>query len=156
MTHFVGTIDGRLDGKGRLAIPADFRAQLPAVAGQHSLVLRPSHKFDCLEGWAWADFEQLSKPMDTLDIFSDSEDDLSYVLYGTANPCTPDKDGRIIVPPRQIRHARLSDAVVFVGLRRKFEIWSEAAWDAHLAAVAERARATKPTLPGRVVAEAGP
>ena len=139
---------GRLDAKGRLSIPADFRDLLRPTPGLPSLVLRPSHKYACIEGWAWADFEELAGPMQRLDLFSDDEDDMGYALYADASPCAPDKDGRVILSEALALHAELADSVTFVGLRRKFEIWEPTAYRAHRAAALERAKSRKISLPG--------
>lgn len=147
MTLFMGTFLGKLDTKGRLSIPSGFRDHLPAVPGAASLVLRPSHKYACIEGWAWADFEELAGPMQRLDLFSDDEDDMTYAVYADATPCTPDKDGRVILPEALALHAGVTEAVTFVGLRRKFEIWLPAAYRDHHAAALERVRTRKISLP---------
>ncbi len=148
MTLFMGTFLGKLDAKGRLSIPSDFRDELRPGAGPWSLVLRPSHKHACIEGWAWAEFEELAGSMQRLDLFSDDEDDMAYAVYADAARCSPDKDGRVILPEALALHAELSDAVTFVGLRRKFEIWAPAAYRAHRAAALERAKTRKLSLPG--------
>ncbi|MCX7383118.1 MAG: cell division/cell wall cluster transcriptional repressor MraZ [Alphaproteobacteria bacterium] len=143
MTLFMGTILGKLDAKGRMSIPSDFRDQLPAVPGGSSLILRPSHKYACIEGWAFADFQELAGPMEQLDPFSDAEDEMGYAVYADSNHCTPDKDGRVILSEALALHAELKDGVTFVGLRRKFEIWAPAAYRVHRAAMLERARTRK-------------
>ena len=61
MTHFLGTHQNRLDAKGRVSVPAPFRAALRRRwrhrngNGTH-LVLRPSHQHPCIEAWPAAEF----------------------------------------------------------------------------------------------------
>lgn len=150
MTQFLGTFTGKLDAKSRVSIPAPFRAELRQAADAGGLILRPSHKYACLEGWTRAAFDELAGPMQRLDIFSDDGDDLAYALYADATPAEPDKEGRIVLAAELVRHAGLADAVVFVGLRRKFEIWEPAAYAARRAEALARAREGRLTLPGAV------
>ena len=74
MTHFLGTHQNRLDAKGRVSVPAPFRAALKARGdtdgngnGTH-LVLRPSHQHPCIEAWPAAEFEALSEPLNKLNL----------------------------------------------------------------------------------------
>lgn len=132
MTQFLGTHQNRLDAKGRVSVPAPFRAALRALAngngngngeGTGILVLRPSHKHDCIEAWPPAVFDQLAAPLDRLDVFSDAQDDLLAALYAEAYPVDIDREGRIVLPESLIAHARLNESVVFMGLGRTFQIW---------------------------------
>ena len=66
--------------------------------GIAALVLRPSHKHPCIEGWPPAMFEALSAPLQQLDMFSEEQDDLAAALFADAYPVESDKEGRIIVP----------------------------------------------------------
>ncbi len=149
MTQFLGTHTNRLDAKGRVSIPAPFRAALRLEGGGSvPLVLRPSHKHACVEGWPDSVFQSLAKPLDALDMFSEAHDDLAAALYADAWPMEADKEGRIVLPEALVAHANLSDAVVFMGLGRTFQIWEPAAAERRRAEARERARARQLTLPG--------
>ena len=149
MTQFLGTHTNRLDAKGRVSIPAPFRAALrPEGGGNASLVLRPSHKHPCVEGWPESVFQALAKPLDALDMFSEAHDDLAAALYADAWPMEADKEGRIVLPESLVAHANLSDTVVFMGLGKTFQIWEPAAAERRRAEARERARTRGLTLPG--------
>lgn len=122
---FLGTHQNRFDAKGRVSIPASFRAALRAqVKPDESLViLRPSHLHPCIEAWPSAAFASLAGPVEALDIFSDDHDDLAASLYADAYPIDADKEGRIILPDVLKRHANLVDEISFMGLGRVFQIW---------------------------------
>jgi MraZ protein len=152
MTHFMGTHQNRLDAKGRVSIPAPFRTALreAALEAEAAVVLRPSHRHACIEGWAAADFHKMGEGLQALDVFSEEQDDLAFALYGSASELVPDKEGRIVLPELLVTHALLRDGVVFVGLRDHFEIWEPEAVLRRRAEAQERARARGFTLPGRV------
>ena len=148
MTHFLGTHQNRLDTKGRVSVPAPFRAALRGPDGVALLVLRPSHKHPCIEAWPDRIFQTLAAPVDRLDLFSDEHDDLSMSLYADACPVETDKEGRIVVPEGLKAHAGLTDAVTFVGMGRIFAIWEPAAAEQRRTEARERARIRSFTLPG--------
>jgi MraZ protein len=154
MSQFLGTHTIRLDAKGRVSIPAPFRAALRGGADGHSLVLRPSHKHPCVEGWPAGAFHALATPLDALDMFGEAHDDLAAALYADAHPSDPDKEGRIVLPAELIAHANLAESVVFMGLGRTFQIWEPAAAERRRAEARERAKAHKLTLPGQTGATA--
>ena len=149
MTQFVGTHQNRLDAKGRVSIPAPFRNLLKNGDGIAKLVLRPSHKRPCIEAWPPTMFEALSAPLETLDTFSEEQDDLAAMLFAYAFPLESDKEGRIVLPELLKQHAGLVAGVTFIGLGRTFEIWEPEAGERHLAEVRARVQARKLTLPGR-------
>lgn len=147
MTSFLGTHQNRLDAKGRVSIPAPFRAALrPTEDGSPPLVLRPSHTHSCVEGWPAAVFQALAEPLDRIDLFSEAHDDLAAALFADAYPVEPDKEGRIVMPDALRQHAGLSDAVVFLGMGRTFQIWEPAAAERRRTEARERARERGLTL----------
>lgn len=149
MSHFLGTHQNRLDAKGRVSVPASFRGALRAMQeGGVSLVLRPSHKHPCIEGWPTPVFESLANPLDRLDLFSEAHDDLAAALYADAFPVEADREGRIVLPDFLAEHAGLKDSVVFMGLGRTFQIWEPAAAERRREEARERARSRGLTLPG--------
>lgn len=148
MSHFLGTHQNRLDAKGRVSIPASFRTALKSLGGDAAgMVLRPSHKHSCVEGWPVPVFEALSNPLDRLDIFSEAHDDLAASLYADAFPVESDREGRIVLPEALVLHAGLKDRVVFMGLGRTFQIWEPEAALRRREEARERARARGLTLP---------
>ncbi|HQT66772.1 MAG: cell division/cell wall cluster transcriptional repressor MraZ [Rhodospirillales bacterium 20-60-12] len=151
MSQFLGTHQNRLDSKGRVSVPASFRSVLKSGldsgAGQASLILRPSHKHPCIEVWPVGVFEALATGLTGIDLFSEAHDDLAATLYADAFPTEPDKEGRILLPGALVEFAGLSDAVVFMGLGRIFQIWEPAAAERRRAEARERARARGLTLP---------
>ncbi len=150
MSQFYGTHHNRLDAKGRVSVPAPFRAELRAEGDQRpaALILRRSHTHPCIEAWPTAEFERLAAPLDRLDIFSEAQDDLQTTLYADAHRVEPDKEGRISLPESLVQHAALTDTVSFVGAGRIFRIWEPAAAAARLTAALERTRSRGLTLPG--------
>jgi MraZ protein len=155
MTHFLGTHQNRLDAKGRVSVPAPFRSALRQAGETNGcgaqLVLRPSHKHPCVEAWPAAEFQALAAPLDRLDLFSEEHDDLANTLYADAYPVETDKEGRIVLPDALIAHAGLTEAVVFMGLGRIFQVWEPQAAERRRAEARERARARSLTLPAVAV-----
>ena len=153
MTHFLGTHINRIDAKGRVSIPAPFRAGLRAVDGDAAavgLILRPSHTHPCIEAWPVTTFQRLASPLDTLDPFSEAHDDLAAALFADALPADADKEGRIVLPEALAAHAGVSGSVVFMGLGHIFQIWEPEAAERRRVAAREAARRVR--LPGRPLA----
>ena len=59
----------------------------------------------------------------------------------------PDKEGRISVPDSLVRHAGLTDSVVFMGLGRLFQIWEPQAASRRIANAREGVVQRGLTLP---------
>lgn len=152
MAQFIGTHQNKLDAKGRVSIPAQFRTVLKQMshAGEAAtvapLVLRPSHQYPCIEGWTQKGFEALSAPLENYDQFSPEHDDLAMALFGDACPMETDKEGRIVLPGELVAHAMLTENVVFIGTNRTFQIWEPAAGARRLAEAREKVRAAQLTL----------
>lgn len=150
MRGFLGTHQNRIDAKGRVSIPAPFRAELraPQTEGPCRMVLRPSHKHACIEAYPEAEFERLAAPLDRMERFSEAHEDLSTSLYAAAHPVESDREGRIVLPEWLTGHAGLSDAVVFMGLGAIFQIWEPGAAKQRAEEARARARTQGLTLPG--------
>ena len=152
MTQFLGTHQNRLDGKGRVSVPAPFRAALRlngnGEASSAVLVLRPSHQHACIEAWPQALFDSLADALEHHEVFSEAHDDLAATLYADAYPVEADREGRIVLPDSLIAHAglALSDNVVFMGLGRTFNIWQPEAAEHFRREARERAQARGLTL----------
>jgi MraZ protein len=148
MALFIGTHQNKLDAKGRVSIPAQFRSVLKknSHAGEGAAVatvyLRPSHQNPCIEGWTELGFEALSEPVaQDYNLFSQEHEDFVMALFGDACSLESDKEGRIMLPDHLIAHAGITDAVTFIGTRNNFQIWEPAAGAKRLAVARENAKA---------------
>ncbi len=145
----MGTYQARFDAKGRMSVPAPFRAILRtgSADGTAALVLRPSDRHRCIEGWPAATFDALTARFEHLDLFSQDDDDLRTALYAAAWPVEADKEGRISVPEFLVQHAGLTETAVFMGKGRSFEIWEPAGAGRRMAEASQGIVARQVTLP---------
>jgi MraZ protein len=75
--------------------------------------------------------------------------DYSRVLFARASDETPDKQGRITVPPALRAYAGLERDCVVIGANTRMEIWDAAAWETYLARQEEAfSDASEEVLPG--------
>ncbi len=123
MDRFVSTFTNKIDAKGRVSIPAPFRAVLERDGYAGGIYCYPSLDSPALD----AGGERLAKKIDRLlsglPDYSDERDELSVALYGEVQVLAIDGDGRIVLPESLRRHAGIDAQVTFVGLGDKFQIW---------------------------------
>lgn len=112
------------------------------------MILRPSHQLTCIEAWPLAVFNALAASLEQLDVFSKAQNDLATTLYADATPLDADKEGRIVLPERLLRHAGITDEMEFMGLGRTFQIWHPEAAERRRAEARESARTGQMTLAG--------
>jgi MraZ protein len=126
MDRFVSTFTNKLDAKGRVSVPASFRAVLERQSGGAgaSLYCYPALDAPALD----AGGERLAQTIDGLlaglPDYSDERDELSVALYGDVQLLALDGDGRIVLSESLRQHAGLDAHVTFVGLGQKFQIWA--------------------------------
>lgn len=73
--------------------------------------------------------EALAPCLDHFDLFSSAQDDLATAIFAEFVPCPFDSEGRIGVPAHLLTYAGIDEAATFVGLGRKFQIWTSAAFE---------------------------
>ena len=123
MSLFLSTVTNKVDKKGRVSLPAAFRNVMTA-AGDQGVILLRSPKHNCLEGFTPSFMEDLSARLDQFDLFSADQDDLATALFSEAVHLSIDETGRFVLTGLLLEHAQLDDTAVFVGLGRKFQIWT--------------------------------
>ena len=114
---FLGTHHPRLDDKGRLFLPAKFRERL---AG--GLVITPGQE-RCLYVFPDAEFAQLFERIRQAPVTSKRARDYQRMFLARASDETPDKQGRVTVPPDLRTYAGLTKECVVVGAGSRVEVW---------------------------------
>jgi MraZ protein len=141
---FLSTFANRIDKKGRVSVPATFRAALEQERSG-GVILYPSFKHPCLEGCGDERIEQIAESIDALDAFSEEAENLQTILADSVR-LTIDGDGRIMLPKDLAEFAGMDETAMFVGLGKSFQVWEPAAFEAHRNAARQRARDNGATL----------
>lgn len=149
MRLFLSTFANKIDKKGRVSVPASFRAVLAAQSCT-GVVVYPSFTAPCIEGCSEIWLEKLSDGMQGhYDVFSPEQNDLETLLFSNARPLTWDSEGRVMLPEDLIAHANLGETALFVGKRNTFSIWEPEAYRRYEAEVRARAQQNRLTIPVR-------
>ncbi|EJW13153.1 Cell division protein MraZ [Rhodovulum sp. PH10] len=145
MDRFVGNFTARLDSKGRVSIPAPFRAVL-ARDGFEGLYCYPSLDRPAVDAGGHALLAEIDSLIARFPPYSDEREEFLVALYGTSETLRIDGEGRVVLTEMARSHAGVRDAVTFVGLGHKFQIWEPEAFRAHLAKATATVRATTKRL----------
>jgi MraZ protein len=149
MNRFVSNFTNRLDAKGRVSIPAPFRAVL-ARDGFEGLFVHPALDAPALDAGGNTLLNEIDAFLSTLPAYSDERDQLSTALFGTSEILKVDPEGRVSLTETVKAHAAIGDAVTFVGLGSKFQIWEPERFRAHLEEARAKVRDLKKALGSRV------
>ena len=119
---FVSTTTNGIDAKGRVSVPADFRATVAGQGFQGIYVWR-SFNGPFLEGGGQRLLEDYAEAIEAMDPYDDARTALERVIFGGARALSFDSTGRVSLPRELIDHAGLSKQAVFIGMGKRFEIW---------------------------------
>ncbi len=145
MGLFLSTIVNKVDRKGRVSVPAQFRSTL-ATQSFPGIILYRSFTQPCIEGCGMDFMERLSDSAQDFDVFSPEQSDLSDLIFADSRQLPWDPEGRIVLPEDILAHANISETVAFVGKGQTFQLWEPAAYEAVMAEARARARANPPAL----------
>jgi MraZ protein len=143
VTSFLSTFVNKVDRKGRVSVPAPFRAALQGEAFQ-GIVAYPSLSDPAIDAFGRGVLEEMSRrrldrTMEGGDfeaaLLGGGGDDLVDTIMAMAHELPFDGEGRIVLP------APLAERAAFVGRGARFQIWSPEAFEAHQASAVERLRA---------------
>lgn len=119
---FIGEHHHTLDTKGRLILPAKFRAHLGerciATRGlDHCLFVFPMDEWRILEG-----------KLRDLPLTKPEARAFSRFFFSGASECELDAQGRILIPPSLRTYAEVNRDVVIIGVSGRIEIWAKERW----------------------------
>ena len=131
MALFLSTFINKVDAKGRVSVPAQFRASL--VNDNYStMVVYESFINQCIEGCDIERIKKISESIDNLEPFSEERDAFATTVLGGSVQLSIDGDGRVILPENLLKTAKIKENAVFVGKGSTFEIWEPKSFDIYL------------------------
>lgn len=145
MSLFLSSYENRLDTKGRISVPASFRA---SVSNEKfpGVVLYRSFTNDCIEGMSMSRMEQMASATDKMGVFDSELDDLTAMLFADARPLAFDVTGRVVIPADLLAHAGITDSAIFVGRGNSFQIWNPESFRAAQERALKNLRNMRPNL----------
>ena len=130
---FTGEHTQKVDGKGRMSIPADFRRVLETGdpewnPGQspRMYLLYGDHLKNQLHGYTVSEFAEVVEQINALPRGSVAKKNLSRLVIGQSIKLDVDKDGRTVMPIAQRQKLGITEGeLYFSGVGDHFEIWKK-------------------------------
>lgn len=142
---FMDTITNKVDAKGRVSLPSDYRAIVKELST--GIVCYRSLSAPCIEGCLEDTLDKLATEIEnSTDFFSETQDNLTNLIFGDAKRFPFDSTGRIVLTDKLLQHAGITDSAVFVGKGRKFQIWNPENWAKEEARIRAEALKNRPVL----------
>ncbi len=142
---FMDTVINKVDAKGRVSLPSDYRAMVKELSTE--IVCYRSLSAPCIEGCLEETLDKLANEIeDATDFFSEAQDNLTNLVFGDAKRFTFDSTGRILLTEKLLKHAQITDSAVFVGKGRKFQIWNPQNWEKEEARIRAEVLKNRPSL----------
>ncbi len=122
---FIGEYQHSLDDKGRVIVPSKYREQL----GDCFILTKGLD--GCLFIYPlseWTIFEQKLKSLPLTN--TNARKFVRFFLSG-AIECSPDKQGRVLIPNSLRVYSEIEKDIVFIGMSNRIEAWSQVKWDTY-------------------------
>ena len=119
---FIGEYQHNLDVKGRVAIPAKFRAKLT----EDAIITRGLDR--CLFVFTRKEWEILAQKLVALPLAQSNSRAFVRLMLAGAIDVEIDSQGRILISDYLRKYADLKKKVVFAGLYNRIEIWDTDIW----------------------------
>ncbi|GHO89618.1 division/cell wall cluster transcriptional repressor MraZ [Dictyobacter formicarum] len=121
LSMFLGEYEHTIDAKGRMAVPARFRAQIDKGA------VVSKGMGTCLSIYTAEHWERRSNEL-VAGLSSDDLRDFERRIYPSASEIDLDAQGRMVIPAKLRAYANLGSEVTIAGVRDHIEIWNRATW----------------------------
>ena len=103
-------------------MPATFRSHLNSM-GYNGFISYPSFNHSALEACSQDRIEKLSNTIDSLNPFEEKRDFFATSILSESENLQFDTEGRVSLSDKLLKHAKIKNNVLFVGLGKTFQIW---------------------------------
>lgn len=138
---FRGEFNQKVDGKGRMSIPADFRRVLEDGDPQHPetpnprvVVLYGPHLKNHLQAYTIEAMAEIEAQIQALPRGSAERKRASRLILSKSWAAEVDRDGRIVLPKERREQIGLEGEATMVAMLDYFEIWNRDTYEATEAA----------------------
>ena len=103
-------------------MPASFRSYLNSM-GYRGVVCYPSFNNPSIEACPQNRIEKLSESIDSLNPFEEKRDIFATSVLADSENLHFDSEGRVSIPIKLLKHAKIKQTMIFVGQGKTFQIW---------------------------------
>lgn len=121
-----GRFNHSLDSKGRVIIPARFRSSLGDV-----VVITRGYDIRCLNLYSKTEWVKRMAKLKAIPASDEQGQKFIRYFLGNAEPCIPDKQGKILIPAHLREAAELEKEITLSGMGDRVEIWNRTIWEAN-------------------------
>ncbi len=123
MAFFISRFDNKVDKKGRVSVPASFRAEL-ATQPFAGIVAFPSPVLNAIEACGMDRLKEMAAHLDTMNPYGGNRNAFANAMLTKSHQLTFDSEGRVGLPERLLKHAGISAMATFAGTGPTFQIWN--------------------------------
>lgn len=132
-TKFTGEIDQKVDSKGRMSVPADFRRALEAgdphwQPGQpvRAQLIYGDHLHERVQVYSMIEFDKIVDRIAAMPDSDPNKDNVTHLMITQSEPLGIDKDGRTVMALKHRQKLGIeSGELSFRGRITHFEIWKK-------------------------------
>ena len=128
MNTFIGNIEARLDGKGRVFIPANYRKILAEMGSTH-IVMRRDTDNECVIFYpehVW--HKKVSELRNALDEWDPEDQMILMQFMSEAEILDMDSQGRVLLQKKNLEMIGAEQDILFVGMLDRFAVWNPTAF----------------------------
>ena len=140
---FLSRYDNKVDRKGRVSVPAPFRAILSSEPFG-GIFAFPSLVQPAIEACGAQRMDMLAASVDDLPPFSAERQAMATAIFERNHQLPFDSEGRILLPPALAEAVGITEMATFVGAGSFFYIWNPEAYDSRLAEAVTEAKQIAP------------
>jgi MraZ protein len=119
-----GSYPAKVDEKGRLKLPSDFRAKIEEEHGA-KFFITASLEIDSVQLYPLPVWEEIERKMTSLPMTNPSVDKFMDITGYYGAEVSMDSQGRILIPQRLREAAQIKDEVNVMGKMRFLSIWND-------------------------------
>jgi MraZ protein len=128
MTNLLGTYECKVDAKGRLMFPVQYKNQLGELSKQGFVIKRSIFK-KCLELFPNGQWQKETAMLDKLNLFKKKNAEFVTKFMAGVKPVELDGTGRLLIPKDLLKYGGIKKEVVLTSVVNRIEIWDKTAYE---------------------------
>ena len=146
LKFFTGSSTHKVDAKGRVSLPADFRKVLEGVGSTYVVVLPQMNHPDFHVVLSRTGYEKVVEQFEAMELSHADTEALALRIVTDARQIPVDDVGRMVLSKDLREQIGLEGEARFVGRGSSFQIWGPGKREAFESAVQDRSQELAPTI----------